>query len=69
MSKKTFPQGQPIVRNKDGWSVSHRSDSTPHRGVQKDYGKGLPPPGPSNYIVTTPNFLPFESEDGSKKSK
>ncbi|MEA2515260.1 MAG: hypothetical protein QOJ59_4749 [Thermomicrobiales bacterium] len=70
MSKKTASSGrQDVVRTKDGWVVRQRNDEGAFRSVKKDYGKGLPPPGPSNYLVTTPNFLPFGSDDDSKKGQ
>ena len=44
-------------------------DSARKMGLRRDYGRGLPPPGPSNFLVSTPNFLPFERDDDSKQGE
>lgn len=53
-----------------GWSQLSAADAAPSPApARKDYGRGLPPPGPSNYLVSTPNFLPFERDDDSKQGE
>jgi hypothetical protein len=46
---------------------TRRGQDQPETGANKDYGQGLPPPGPPNWLITTPNFLPYTSDEGSKK--
>jgi hypothetical protein len=58
----TSPYGPGSKTPASGQYANNRAS----RSAKKDYGHGLPPAGPSNYIVTTPNFLPFGSDDDSK---
>ncbi len=51
-----------------GESMTDR-DSARKTELRRDYGHGLPPPGPSNYLVSTPNFLPFERDDDSQQGE
>lgn len=67
----TAPYGagrQSTLRTTSGSPAGVPDESRPIR-PRKDYGRGLPPPGPSNYLVSTPNFLPFERDDDSEQGK
>ena len=75
MSKTSYSSGPSTSSKEQSRNGAPTSGSWAKRSSEqppvprKDYGRGLPPPGPSNYIVSTPNFLPFERHDDSKQGE
>jgi hypothetical protein len=39
------------------------------RVVRMHNGRAIPPPGPHNYIIMTPNFLPLRDDEKSEEER
>jgi len=61
-----------------GWQSTPGATSGPPAGgpdeprsirPRKDYGRGLPPPGPSNRLYSTPSILTFFDREDSEQGE
>lgn len=62
------PGRQSIPRKTSTTPVSGPSEAHPVR-PRKDYGRGLPPPGPSNRLYSTPSVLTFFDREDSEQGE